>query len=83
MTSSACGLTTLDFSNKLRAMSISLDSLERRIDELLAVCHSLRSENESLRGKLVGLEGEKQKLTLKIDTAAERLEGLLTKLPTE
>ena len=76
-------MTTLDFSNKLRAMSISLDSLERRIDELLAVCHSLRSENESLRGKLVGLEGEKQKLTLKIDTAAERLEGLLTKLPTE
>lgn len=76
-------MTTLDFSNKLRAMSISLDSLERRIDELLGVCHSLRSENESLRGRLVGLEGEKQKLTLKIDTAAERLEGLLTKLPTE
>jgi len=64
-------------------MSISLDSLEHQIDELLGVCHSLRIENESLRGRIAGLEGDRQKLQHKIGTTAERLEELMTKLPPE
>ena len=64
-------------------MSISLDSLEHQVDELLGVCRSLRTENESLRGRVAGLEGEKKQLAHKIETAAERLEGLLAQIPTE
>lgn len=76
-------MTTLGFSNKLRAMSISLDSLEHQVDELLGVCHSLRTENESLRSRVARLESEKQQLAHKIEATAERLEGLLTLIPTE
>ena len=64
-------------------MSISLDSLEHQVDQLLGVCSSLRTENETLRGRVAGLEVEKQQLAHKIETTAERLEGLLTQIPTE
>ncbi|MCM2307881.1 MAG: cell division protein ZapB [Sulfuritalea sp.] len=64
-------------------MSVSLDQLERKVDQILAVCSSLRSENQILRAHVASLEAENAALTKKIDTARERLEALMTRLPDE
>jgi cell division protein ZapB len=73
----------LDFSRKLTGMSVSLDHLERKVDQILAVCASLRDENQTLRVHVAGLEAEKAALTSKIDVTRERLEALITRLPEE
>lgn len=64
-------------------MNVSLDQLERKVEQMLAVCASLRGENQALRAHVAGLEAEKAALTKKIDVARERLEGLVARLPEE
>ena len=64
-------------------MSVSLDHLERKVDQILAVCASLRGENEILRVHVAGLEAEKAALTRKIDVTRERLEALMARVPEE
>jgi len=64
-------------------MSISLDQLENKVDQILAVCGSLRSENQDLRAHVAGLEAEKAALAKKIDLTRERLEALMARLPEE
>ncbi|MDP2809863.1 MAG: cell division protein ZapB [Rhodocyclaceae bacterium] len=64
-------------------MSVSLDHLEHKVEQILAVCVSLRSENQALRAHLAGLEAEKAALKQKIDTTRERIEALMTRLPDE
>ena len=64
-------------------MSVSLDHLERKVDQIVAVCASLRSENQALRAQVTGLEAEKAALAQKIDITRERLEALMTRLPDE
>ncbi|OHC68258.1 MAG: hypothetical protein A3H93_06855 [Rhodocyclales bacterium RIFCSPLOWO2_02_FULL_63_24] len=64
-------------------MSVSLDSLERKVEQILAVCASLRNENQTLRAHVAGLEAERDTLTKKIDITRERLEALMTRLPAE
>ena len=68
---------------KLVTMSVSLDHLERKVEQILTVCASLRSENQALRVDVAGLEAEKAALTKKIDITRERLEALMTRLPDE
>lgn len=64
-------------------MSIHLDHLESKVDQILAVCASLRTENQALRAHVAGLEAEKSTLTKKIDVTRERLETLMARLPEE
>ncbi len=64
-------------------MSIVLDTLESRIDQLLSVCASLRTENEALRVRVTSLDTDKQALQHKIDATATRLEALMERLPEE
>lgn len=64
-------------------MSVSLDSLERKVEQIVAVCASLRGENQALRAHVAGLEVEKAALARKIDATRERLEALMTRLPEE
>jgi cell division protein ZapB len=64
-------------------MSVSIDQLEHKVDQMLAICASLRSENQDLRVRVSGLEAEKAALAKKIELAAERLEGLMERLPEE
>jgi cell division protein ZapB len=64
-------------------MSVSLDHLEHKVDQIVAVCTSLRGENQALRAHVAGLEAEKAALTKKIDITRERLETLVTRLPEE
>ncbi|MDA8261077.1 MAG: cell division protein ZapB [Betaproteobacteria bacterium] len=64
-------------------MNVSLDQLERKVEQMVAVCASLRGENQALRAHVAGLEAEKAALAKKIDVARERLEGLVARLPEE
>lgn len=64
-------------------MNVFLDHLERKVEQIVAVCASLRSENQALRAHVAGLEAEKAALAKKIDVARERLEGLVARLPEE
>lgn len=64
-------------------MGISLDQLEQKVDQMVAICASLRSENEDLRAHVTSLEAEKAALANKIDVTRERLEGLMARLPEE
>ncbi|MDO9450847.1 MAG: hypothetical protein Q7J21_10210 [Rugosibacter sp.] len=62
-------------------MMSSLDSFERKIDQLLAIMQSLRDENEMLRLRVISLEAEKTALNDKITTTCERLAALRDQLP--
>ena len=64
-------------------MSISLDQLERKVDQMVEICASLRNENQDLRACVASLEAEKSALSKKIDVTRERLEGLMERLPEE
>ncbi len=65
------------------AMKGDLTALEQKIEQFLAYCQSLRAENQALRSRVSGLEGERQLLTDKIETTRTRLEALMAKLPEE
>ncbi|MCK9387439.1 MAG: cell division protein ZapB [Sulfuritalea sp.] len=64
-------------------MSVSLDHLEQKVEQIVAVCASLRGENQALRAHVAGLEADKAALAQKIDITRERLETLMTQLPDE
>ncbi|MRR50222.1 MAG: hypothetical protein EG825_04795 [Rhodocyclaceae bacterium] len=64
-------------------MSANLDSLDRKIDQLLDLCRKLRTENLDLRGRVAGLESEKLILKEKMDVARSRLESLMERLPEQ
>ena len=64
-------------------MDADLSSLERKIDEVAALCRTLRDENHTLRDRLADLEKEKQSLVGKMEQARLRLEALMERLPGE
>ena len=64
-------------------MNTPLDSLEGKIDSVLALCERLREENRALRTQLSALEGVNQTLTNTIDASRARLEALMERLPEE
>ena len=76
-------LTGNGFSHTLAAMDADLSSLERKIDDVAALCRTLRDENHALRDRVAGLEQEKQSLAGKMDQARLRLEALMERLPAE
>ncbi|MBL8449046.1 MAG: hypothetical protein JNM32_03870 [Dechloromonas sp.] len=64
-------------------MNSELDALEGKIEQVLAVVHRLRAENEVLRNQLATAESERLSLRQKINTARDRLETLVGKLPED
>lgn len=64
-------------------MSTPLASLEQKVEQIVALCETLRAENHRLRDHVGALEGEKQALAERITVARTRLEGLMDKLPQE
>ncbi|MFY9329586.1 MAG: hypothetical protein WAO76_16455 [Georgfuchsia sp.] len=76
-------LTEIDISNKLTMMNGELDSLEQKIEQVLAMCAQLRSENHVLRDRMVEFEQLNQTLVSRAETARTRLEALLDKFPAE
>ncbi|CAG0987681.1 hypothetical protein RHDC4_02294 [Rhodocyclaceae bacterium] len=64
-------------------MDGDLSNLEQKIEKMVAFCQALREENRELRGRVAGLEAEKEALSGKIDTACARLETLMERLPEQ
>ena len=64
-------------------MNTRFDSLETKIDSVLALCERLREENRALHTQLSALEGVNQTLTNTIDASRARLEALMERLPEE
>lgn len=64
-------------------MEAELDSLDEKINQLVQLCHRLRTDNHELRQQLAAAQNESKQLTDKIETARVRLENLLTRLPED
>lgn len=64
-------------------MSDDLALLEKKIDQFLAFCEGLRAENRALRTRVAKMEEERQVLLAKIESARNRLEALMEKMPAE
>lgn len=60
-----------------------LIALEKKVEQFLAFCETLRVENLALRSRVITLEEERTQLTRKMDSARTRLETLMTRLPNE
>jgi cell division protein ZapB len=57
------------------------NSLEEKVAQFVSLCERLRAENNDLRQQLAAARNDAQRLHDKIDTAKERLEGLLARIP--
>ncbi|MCB1763107.1 MAG: TIGR02449 family protein [Gammaproteobacteria bacterium] len=62
------------------AAESGLDSLEERIDELIATVKKLKEENRALRSKQERLIAERADLIDKTDLARTRVESMITRL---
>lgn len=64
-------------------MNTELEALEAKVEQVVALVHQLRAENEVLRNQIAAAESERLRLRQNMTTARERLEVLLDKLPEE
>ena len=64
-------------------MDAELKSLEDKINQFIALCKRLRSDNHQLRQQLASAQNENKHLSEKIGAAKVRLETLLTHIPEE
>jgi cell division protein ZapB len=64
-------------------MDAELTALEERIRQFAEFCVRLRDENQTLRTRIAGLEGDNRKLSDKVETARTRLEDLVRHIPEE
>jgi cell division protein ZapB len=64
-------------------MDMELEALAAKIEQVVALVHQLRAENEALRSEIAAADAERQQLRQNMTAARERLEILLEKLPEE
>lgn len=64
-------------------MNNELISLENKVEQLIALCATLRKDNHRLQDRVLVLEDEKQGLADRMTEARTRLEGLMDRLPAE
>lgn len=62
-------------------MNERLGRLDAKVEQVVALCAALRSENSQLRDRISLLEEEKETLAERMTEARQRLEGLMDKLP--
>ncbi|MBL8392641.1 MAG: hypothetical protein JNN21_12340 [Candidatus Accumulibacter sp.] len=58
-----------------------LNALESKVAQVIALCRSLRSENEQLREQLTVAENDRNRLAERMAAASVRLEQLAAQLP--
>ena len=64
-------------------MNAELEPLEAKIEQVVALVHQLRAENEVLRNQMIAAEAERLHLRQTMTAARERLEGLMDKIPED
>jgi FtsZ-binding cell division protein ZapB len=64
-------------------MNMELDALEAKIEQVVALVHQLRAENEVLRNQMTAADAERLHLRQTMNAALERLEALMDKLPED
>ena len=64
-------------------MNTELDALEAKIEQVVALVHQLRAENEVLKNQIAAAESERLHLRQTMTVSRERLEVLMDKLPEE
>jgi cell division protein ZapB len=64
-------------------MNAELDTLEAKIEQVVALVHQLRAENEVLKNQMTAAEAERLHLRQTMTIARERLEGLMDKIPED
>jgi len=64
-------------------MEAELNSLDEKLSQLVQLCHRLRTDNHELRQQLAAAQNESKRLRDKIESARERLENLLNRLPED
>ena len=76
------GLTIVAAMDKgtVQAVDIELKRLERRLEELVAVCRQLKEENRSLRQRQDSLMVERASLMQKNEQVRTRVEAMIGRL---
>jgi cell division protein ZapB len=64
-------------------MDAELKSLEEKINQFVALCQRLRTDNHDLRQQLASAQNDNKLLNEKIGGAKTRLESLLSQIPEE
>jgi len=64
-------------------MDAELKSLEGKINQFVALCQRLRTDNHQLRQQLAAIQNENKQLQEKVADAKIRLETLLAHIPEE
>ena len=64
-------------------MNAELETLEAKIEQVVALVHQLRAENEVLRNQMIAAEAERLYRRQTMTAARERLEGLMDKIPED
>lgn len=64
-------------------MNSQLEALEGKVEQVVALVHQLRAENEVLKNQMAAAEVERLHLRQTMAAARERLEGLVDKLPED
>lgn len=57
-----------------------IKALEGKIDQLIALCDELNSENQALKAQSAGWQRERQDLTIKNDMARAKVEAMIDRL---
>jgi cell division protein ZapB len=58
-----------------------LNALESKVVQVVALCRTLRTENDGLREQLVAAQTDKERLAERMAAACARLEQLAQQLP--
>jgi cell division septum initiation protein DivIVA len=64
-------------------MNKHLEELEAKIEQVVALVHQLRAENDVLKNQIAEAEAERLHLRQSMAVARERLEALMDKLPED
>ena len=64
-------------------MNTEIEALEGKSEQVVALVHQLRAENDVLKNQIAAAESERLHLRQTMTAARERLEGLMDKLPED
>ena len=64
-------------------MEAELNTLDDKLSQLVQLCHRLRNDNNELRQDLAAARSQNKQLTDKIESARQRLENLLSRIPED